>query len=159
MLLIRGLLSALHARPSTLKSMGARPFYIQTCSPLPRFPIMSPWITSGNIIQYTQTNPCADRLMLVFPVSLEIDKDNLPTRPTIACKGVPRHYASSWVTLGARGPGFRWEHSEYIAGIETLCLQCDHRTHAEYICDVVSLWYLHLPTDHGLGTFQICFLI
>jgi hypothetical protein len=26
-------------------------------------------------------------------------------------------------TLGARVPGFQWEHAEYIAGIEALCVE------------------------------------
>lgn len=58
----------------------------------------------GNIIQYTQTNPGADRLMLVRRISLEIDEGNLLTWPTIACTGVPRPYAPSWVRY------FAWWH-------------------------------------------------
>jgi hypothetical protein len=36
------------------------------------------------------------------------------------------------LTLGARVPGFQWEHAEYIAGIETLCpafAQQEHPVH------------------------------
>ena len=37
-----------------------------------------------------------------------------------------------WSTLGARVPGFQWEHAECIAGIETLCpafAQQEHPVH------------------------------
>jgi hypothetical protein len=39
---------------------------IEISDPLLPFCIMSPWMPSGNIIQYTQANPDADRLTLVW---------------------------------------------------------------------------------------------
>jgi hypothetical protein len=34
---------------------------------------MSPWMSNGNITQYTQVNPDANRLMLVLARQLKID--------------------------------------------------------------------------------------
>ena len=55
--------------------------------------IMSPWMPDGNIIQYTQRNPDANRLALVHTPQLEIDYDLLII-PSIACTSVPRPDAS-----------------------------------------------------------------
>jgi hypothetical protein len=44
---------------------------IEVSETLLPFCIMSPWMPDGNITQYTQMNPSADRLMLVRPHQLE----------------------------------------------------------------------------------------
>ena len=62
---------------------------------------MIPWMPDGNITQYTQTNPGANRLMLVLFLQLEIDYNPL-IMPTIACAGVPGPHAPSWVAYFTR---------------------------------------------------------
>jgi hypothetical protein len=46
--------------PGPLGPLGSRPFHI-----------VSPWMPNGNIAQYAQMNPGADRLMLVRSHQLE----------------------------------------------------------------------------------------
>jgi hypothetical protein len=44
---------------------------------------------------------------------------------------------SRLMTLGARVPGFQWEHAEYIAGIETLCPAFAQQEHSVHIWNVI----------------------
>jgi hypothetical protein len=61
---------------------------------------------------------------------------------------------SSWIvgttlqlrqTLGARVPGFQWEHAEYIAGIETLCPTFSQQEHPVYIWNVIWVCVPNVP--------------
>jgi hypothetical protein len=47
--------------------------------------------------------------------------------------GCPRCHSS----LGARVPGFEWEHDEHIAGIETLCPAFTQQEHPVHIWNVI----------------------
>jgi hypothetical protein len=71
--------------------------------PGPLFPFcfMSPWMPDGNVTQYTQMNPSANRLMLVLSHQLEINCSPLII-PTIACAGVPGPHAPSRVAYFTR---------------------------------------------------------
>jgi hypothetical protein len=73
--MIRGVLSALHIM--TFRR-GRKPISHPNVLPIidvsetsPPFCIMSPWMPDGNITQYTQMNPGANRLMLVRAHQLE----------------------------------------------------------------------------------------
>jgi hypothetical protein len=59
-------------------------------------------MSGGNITQYTQTNPGADRLMLVCADKLEVRRDNLLTTPAIACTSMPRPHVPSWAIYFTR---------------------------------------------------------
>jgi hypothetical protein len=48
-------------------------------------------------------------------------------------------------TLGARVPGFEWEHGEYIAGIETLCPAFAQQEHPVHIWVVIWLCVPNVP--------------
>ena len=56
------------------------------------------------------------------------------------------------VSLGARVPGFWWEHAEYIAGIETLCLAFAQQEHAVHIWNVIWLCVPNVPIGNILFT-------
>jgi hypothetical protein len=43
------------------------------------FCIVSPWMPDGNIIQYTEMNPGANRLALVCAINSKLGKDNALT--------------------------------------------------------------------------------
>jgi hypothetical protein len=56
-----------------------------------------------------------------------------------------------WVerqTLGAKVPGFQWEHAEYIAGIETLCLAFAQQEHPVHIWNVIWLCVPNVPISN-----------
>jgi len=59
------------------------------------FCVMIPWMLDGNIIQYTQMNPNADRLMLVRAFDLKVCVGNPLTAPTKACTSLPGPHVSS----------------------------------------------------------------
>jgi hypothetical protein len=48
-------------------------------------------------------------------------------------------------SLGARVPGFWWEHAEYIAGIETLCPAFAQQEHLVHIWNVIWLCVPNVP--------------
>jgi hypothetical protein len=74
-------------------------------------------------------------------------------------------------TLGARVPGFEWEHAEYIAGIETLCPAFALQEHPVHIWNVIwvcapnvpignisftaGMRPCHVSTMYPPGTFQM----
>jgi hypothetical protein len=47
--------------------------------------------------------------------------------------------------LGARVPGFEWEHAEYIAGIETLCPAFAQQEHSIHIWNVIWICAPNVP--------------
>lgn len=50
---------------------------------------MTPWMPDGNITQYIQMNPDANRLILVRTINSKIGAGNLLSVPTVACASVP----------------------------------------------------------------------
>ena len=64
--------------------------------------IMSPWMPNGNITQYTQVNPDADRLVLVCSHWRIDGNDVLTTSATLARTSVPRPHAPPWAGYFAR---------------------------------------------------------
>jgi hypothetical protein len=52
------------------------------------------------------------------------------------------------ITLGARVPGFQWEHAGYIAGIETLCPAFAQQGHPVHIWNVIRLCVPNVPTGN-----------
>ena len=56
------------------------------------------------------------------------------------------------LTLGVRVPGFWWEHAEYIAGIETLCLAFAQQEHPVHIWNVIWLCVPNVPISNILFT-------
>ena len=56
------------------------------------------------------------------------------------------------LTLGARVPGFWWEHAEYIAGIETLCLAFAQQERPVHIWNVIWLCVPNVPIGNILFT-------
>jgi hypothetical protein len=56
------------------------------------------------------------------------------------------------VTLGARVPGFWWEHAEYIAGIETLCPAFAQQEHPVHIWNVIWVCAPNVPIGNILFT-------
>jgi hypothetical protein len=55
-------------------------------------------------------------------------------------------------SLGARVPGFWWEHAEYIAGIETLCPTFAQQEHPVHIRNVIWLCVPNVPIGNILFT-------
>jgi len=64
--------------------------------------IMSPWMPDGNITQYTQVNPGADRLALVCCHWWIDGNDVLTTSATLARTSVLWPHAPPWVRYFAR---------------------------------------------------------
>jgi hypothetical protein len=56
------------------------------------------------------------------------------------------------VTLGARVPGFQWEHAEYIAGIETLCPAFAQQEHPVHIQNAIWVCAPNVPIGNILFT-------
>ena len=54
-------------------------------------------------------------------------------------------WCSHRYTLGARVPGFQWEHAEYIAGFETLCPTSAQQEHSVHIQNVISICTPNVP--------------
>ena len=55
---------------------------------------------------------------------------------------------STHLSLGARVPGFWWEHAEYIAGIETLCPAFAQQDHPVHIWNVIWLCVPNVPISN-----------
>ena len=53
-------------------------------------------------------------------------------------------------TLEVKGPGFQWEHSEYIAGTGTLCPVFAQQEHSVHILNVISMCAPNMPVGNIL---------
>jgi hypothetical protein len=64
------------------------------------------------------------------------------------CSKVHCHLGRSSFSLGARVPGFQWEHAEYIAGIETICPAFAQQEHPVHIWNVIWVCAPNVPISN-----------
>jgi hypothetical protein len=67
---------------------------------------------------------------------------------TLGTLGIRGSVGSLGLSLGARVPGFQWEHAEHIAGIETLCPAFAQQEHSVHIWNVIWTCAPNVPISN-----------